>query len=59
MGIGEVAEMTGLPQGTAHRLLHSLQSRGYVRQDSSRKYSVGTAAPKRPAAPVRPDGDLR
>jgi len=44
MGIGEVAEMTGLPQGTAHRLLHSLQSRGYVRQDSSRKYSVGTAA---------------
>lgn len=44
MGVGEVAEATGLPQGTAHRLLRSLQLRGYVRRDSSRKYSVGTAA---------------
>jgi IclR family acetate operon transcriptional repressor len=44
MGVGEVADATGLPQGTAHRLLRSLQVRGYVRHDSSRKYSVGTAA---------------
>ncbi len=44
IGVGELAEHTGLPQGTAHRLLHGLQLRGYVRHDSSRKYSVGTAA---------------
>ena len=44
MGVGEVAERTGLPQGTAHRLLRSLQARGYVRHDISRKYSVGSAA---------------
>jgi IclR family acetate operon transcriptional repressor len=44
LGIGEVAERTGLAQGTAHRLLHSLQRRGYVRRVGGRKYSVGTAA---------------
>lgn len=44
MGVGEVAEMTGLPQATAHRLLRSLELRGYVRRDTARKYSVGTAA---------------
>lgn len=43
LGIGEIAELTGLPQGTAHRLLQSLQARGYVRRDGSRKYSLGTA----------------
>jgi IclR family acetate operon transcriptional repressor len=43
MGVGEVADATGLPQGTEHRLLRSLQGRGYVRHDSSRKYAVGTA----------------
>jgi IclR family acetate operon transcriptional repressor len=44
MGVGALAERTGLPQGTAHRLLQGLQHRGYVRHDASRKYSVGTAA---------------
>jgi IclR family acetate operon transcriptional repressor len=44
LGVGEVAERTGLPPGTAHRLLRSLQLRGYVRRDGARKYSVGTAA---------------
>lgn len=43
-GVGELAEATGLPQGTVHRLLASLQQRGYVRRDSARKYSLGTAA---------------
>lgn len=43
MGVGEVAEATGLPQGTVHRLLRGLQARGYVRHDASRKYAVGTA----------------
>jgi IclR family transcriptional regulator, acetate operon repressor len=44
MGVRELAERTGLAQGTAHRLLRGLQLRGYVRHDASRKYSVGTAA---------------
>ena len=43
-GVGELAGLTGLPQGTAHRLLQGLQHRGYVRHDASRKYSLGTAA---------------
>ncbi|QNN53918.1 IclR family transcriptional regulator [Nocardioides mesophilus] len=43
VGVGEVAAMTGLPQGTAHRLLRSLRSRGYVRHDAARKYSLGAA----------------
>lgn len=44
MGVGEVAEATGLPQATTHRLLRSLLVRGYVRTDSTRKYAIGTAA---------------
>ena len=44
LGVGELGERTGLPQGTVHRILQSLQGRGYVRRDGSRKYSVGTAA---------------
>ena len=44
MGVGEIATRTGLAQGTAHRLLASLQARGYVRHDASRKYSLGAAA---------------
>lgn len=43
-GVGELASTTGLPVGTTHRLLQSLQTCGYVRHDASRKYSVGTAA---------------
>jgi IclR family transcriptional regulator, acetate operon repressor len=44
LGVSELGERTGLPQGTAHRILQSLQERGYVRRDGARKYSVGTAA---------------
>jgi IclR family transcriptional regulator, acetate operon repressor len=44
VGVGELAERTGLPQGTTHRLLQGLHRRGYVRRDAARKYSVGTAA---------------
>src|ERR1700709_1159476 len=44
MGVGQLAERTGLPQGTAHRLLHGLQLRGYVRHDAALKDSVGAAA---------------
>jgi len=44
LGVGEVAEATRLPQGTVHRLLQTLQARGYVRRAESRKYSLGTGA---------------
>jgi IclR family acetate operon transcriptional repressor len=44
LGVGELAARTGLPQGTAHRILQSLQERGYVRRDGARKYSLGTSA---------------
>jgi IclR family acetate operon transcriptional repressor len=44
LGVGELGERTGLPQGTAHRILQSLHERGYVRRDASRKYSLGTSA---------------
>lgn len=44
LGVGELSGLTGLPQGTAHRLLQGLHQRGYVRRDASRKYSLGTAA---------------
>lgn len=44
VGVGEVADLTGLPQGTVHRLLQTLQQRGYVRRDQGRKYSLGTGA---------------
>lgn len=44
VGVAELVDLTGLPQGTVHRLLQSLQLRGYVRRDPSRKYSLGTSA---------------
>lgn len=44
LGVGELARAVGLPQGTTHRLLRSLEQRGYVHQDATRKYSIGTAA---------------
>ena len=44
VGVAELVDLTGLPQGTVHRLLQSLQLRGYVRRDASRKYSLGTSA---------------
>lgn len=44
LGVSEIAELTGLAQGTAHRLLRALQSRGYVRHDATRKYALGVAA---------------
>ena len=44
LGVAELGESTGLPLGTAHRLLQSLHERGYVRRDGSRKYSLGPSA---------------
>jgi IclR family acetate operon transcriptional repressor len=41
--ISELADRSDLSLGTAHRLLGTLAARGYVRQDSNRRYVLGTA----------------
>ncbi|WP_250573776.1 IclR family transcriptional regulator [Nonomuraea sediminis] len=40
-GLSEIAARTGLPYGTIHRLLRTLLTRGYVRQESDRRYALG------------------
>ncbi|MEZ0072218.1 IclR family transcriptional regulator [Planotetraspora sp. GP83] len=42
-GVSELAARTGLPYGTIHRLLQTLLARGYVRQESDRRYALGGA----------------
>jgi IclR family acetate operon transcriptional repressor len=41
--ITELASRSGLSLGTVHRLLATLVGRGWVRQDSDRRYALGTA----------------
>ncbi|HEY6707185.1 MAG TPA: IclR family transcriptional regulator [Actinomycetota bacterium] len=42
-GVSELARVTGLPVATIHRLLATMVSRGYVRQDTgSHKYTLGS-----------------
>jgi len=40
-GLSELAHASGLPLPTIHRLMRTLVSLGYVRQDRSRRYSLG------------------
>lgn len=44
LGVSELVRRTGLPLGTVHRLLGTLAARGYVIQDTERRYAVGPAA---------------
>ena len=44
LGVTEVAREVGLAPGTAHRLLVALAGRGWVRQDTGRRYGLGLAA---------------
>jgi IclR family acetate operon transcriptional repressor len=44
VGLAELAHDTGLPLGTAHRLLAGLLTRGYVRRTGTRKYAIGNTA---------------
>ncbi|MCU1418072.1 MAG: IclR family transcriptional regulator [Schumannella sp.] len=44
MGVSQLAAATGLPLPTIHRLVRSLLSNGYVRQDASRRYALGVRA---------------
>lgn len=41
MSISQLAEESGLPMPTIHRLLRTLVERGYVRQQPSRRYALG------------------
>jgi IclR family transcriptional regulator, acetate operon repressor len=43
LGVSDLAALTRLPEGTAHRLLRSLLQRGYVRQTPDRKYGLGSS----------------
>ena len=44
VGVTAIAHSTGLAPATAHRLLRSMQARGYVQHVAERKYALGTAA---------------
>jgi len=43
VGIADLARTTGLAVPTAHRLVRTLQSRGYVQQSADRAYRLGPA----------------
>jgi IclR family transcriptional regulator, acetate operon repressor len=42
LGLSELATASGLPLPTVHRLMRTLVNRGYVRQESSRRYTLGS-----------------
>jgi IclR family acetate operon transcriptional repressor len=41
LGLSSLAEVTGLPLPTIHRLVRTLVQLGYVRQEPSRRYALG------------------
>ena len=41
LGLSQLAERSGLPLATIHRLVRTLVELGYVRQEQSRQYSLG------------------
>jgi IclR family transcriptional regulator, acetate operon repressor len=42
LGLSELAAASGLPLPTIHRLMRTLVNRGYVRQEPSRRYTLGS-----------------
>jgi IclR family acetate operon transcriptional repressor len=42
LGLTELASATGLPLPTIHRIIRTLVAGGYVRQESSRRYALGS-----------------
>jgi IclR family transcriptional regulator, acetate operon repressor len=42
VGLSELAATSGLPLPTVHRLIRTLVNRGYVRQEASRRYTLGS-----------------
>jgi IclR family transcriptional regulator, acetate operon repressor len=41
VGLSQLAESSGLPMPTIHRLIRTLANRGYVRQEQNRRYTLG------------------
>lgn len=41
VGLSELADVSGLPLPTIHRLMRTLVVRGYARQEQSRRYALG------------------
>jgi IclR family acetate operon transcriptional repressor len=41
LGLSELSAISGLPLPTVHRLMRTLVNRGYVRQEASRRYTLG------------------
>jgi IclR family acetate operon transcriptional repressor len=42
LGLSELSNASGLPLPTIHRLMRTLVNRGYVRQEPSRRYTLGS-----------------
>jgi IclR family acetate operon transcriptional repressor len=42
LGLSELATASGLPLPTVHRLMRTMVNRGYVRQEASRRYTLGS-----------------
>jgi IclR family transcriptional regulator, acetate operon repressor len=42
LGLSELSTASGLPLPTVHRLMRTLVNRGYVRQEASRRYTLGS-----------------
>jgi IclR family acetate operon transcriptional repressor len=42
LGLSELSAASGLPLPTIHRLMRTLVNRGYVRQEASRRYTLGS-----------------
>lgn len=42
LGLSELSVASGLPLPTIHRLMRTLVNRGYVRQEASRRYTLGS-----------------
>src|SRR5215471_15309716 len=42
LGLSELSTISGLPLPTVHRLMRTLVNRGYVRQEASRRYTLGS-----------------
>src|ERR1700746_438322 len=42
LGLSELSTISGLPLPTVHRLMRTLVNRGYVRQEASRRDTLGS-----------------
>jgi IclR family transcriptional regulator, acetate operon repressor len=57
LGLSELSTVSGLPLPTVHRLMRTLVNRGYVRQEASRRYTLGSRLTGETANLAMLDGD--